>query len=183
MEDFKETLSKTLGRKVIDGIVEQVLYTPARMPELYQLIDDKDEKIAWRATWACEKLCTKQLDFFLPKREELMNRAIECAHEGQKRLFLNILNLLPIKEPINVVFLDFCLHAMLSPSESVATQSVCMKLAYALCLKEPELLGELSAYLENMEAEYLTPAVLCARKSILKKIAKHQTITYTKKID
>ena len=40
---------------------------------------------------------------------------------------------------------------MLSPAETVAGQAVCMKLAYAICLKEPELMGELEAYLENME--------------------------------
>ena len=47
-----------------------------------------------------------------------------------------------------------------------------MQLAYAICLKEPELMGELEAYLENMEPEYYTAAVQCARNNILKKIRK-----------
>ena len=57
-------------------------------------------------------------------------------------------------------------------AETVAGQAVCMKLAYAICLKEPELMGELEAYLENMEPEYYTAAVQCARNNILKKIRK-----------
>ena len=35
-----------------------------------------------------------------------------------------------------------------------------------------ELTGELEAYLENMEPEYYTAAVQCARNNILKKIRK-----------
>ena len=47
-----------------------------------------------------------------------------------------------------------------------------MKLAYDIFLEEPELTGELKAYLENMEPEYYTVAVQCARNNILKKIRK-----------
>ncbi len=91
---------------------------------------------------------------------------------GIRRLLLNTLLHLPVPKPINVAFLDFCLNGMLSPAETVAGQAVCMKLAYAICLKEPELMGELEAYLENMEPEYYTAAVQCARNNILKKIRK-----------
>lgn len=169
---FKETLSGRLGRQMVDGIVRQVEETPARFSELYSLLDDEDSKISWRAAWACEKLCLKYPEFFLPKREELMERAVRCMHDGQKRLLLNMVYLLPVYEPISVMFLDFCLSAMLSPNESVAVQAVCMKLAYSLCLKEPELMGELQAYLENAEPEYLSTAVQCTRRTILKKIRK-----------
>lgn len=65
---------------------------------------------------------------------------------GIRRLLLNTLLHLPVPKPINVAFLDFCLNGMLSPAETVAGQAVCMKLAYAICLKEPELMGELEAY-------------------------------------
>ena len=55
-------------------------------------------------------------------------------------------------------------------AESASGQAVCMKLAYDICLEEPELTGELKAYLENMEPEYYTVAVQCVRNNILKKI-------------
>ena len=67
-------------------------------------------------------------------------------------------------------FFDFCLQGMLSSAESASGQAVCMKLAYDICLEEPELTGELKAYLENMEPEYYTVAVQCVRNNILKKI-------------
>lgn len=53
-EDFKKALESTLGRKYIDSIVEQVMDSPARFDDLYALTEHEEEKIAWRATWACE---------------------------------------------------------------------------------------------------------------------------------
>lgn len=172
MEDFKKTLEGALGRRYIDSIVEQVINSPARFADLYALTRHEEEKIAWRATWACEKLSILAPSFLMNKREELMQRAMQCPYDGMRRLILNILHHLPILEPVNVAFLDFCLNGMLSPAESVAGQAVCMKLAYAICLKEPELMGELEAYLQNMEPEFYTPAVRSTRNNILKKIRK-----------
>ena len=146
-EDFKKALESTLGRKYIDSIVEQVMDSPARFDDLYALTEHEEEKIAWRATWACEKLSILAPSLLISKREELMQRAMQCPHGGIRRLLLNTLLHLPVPKPINVAFLDFC-------------------------LKEPELMGELEAYLENMEPEYYTAAVQCARNNILKKIRK-----------
>lgn len=172
MEDFKKALEGALGRKYIDSIVEQVMNSPARFDDIYALTKHEEEKIAWRATWACEKLSILAPSLLINKREELMQRAMQCPYGGIRRLLLNMLLHLPVPEPINVAFLDFCLNGMLSPAESVAGQAVCMKLAYAICLKEPELMGELEAYLQNMEPAYYTAAVQCARNNILKKIRK-----------
>lgn len=172
MKDFKKVLEGALGRKYIDSIVEQVVSSPDRFAELYALTEHEEEKIAWRAVWACEKLSLVLPSLFINRREELMQRAMHCPHDGMRRLLLNILLHLPVLEPVNVPFLDFCLNGMLSPAESTAGKSVCMKLAYGICLAEPELMSELEAYLENMEPEYYTAAVQCTRKNILKKLRK-----------
>lgn len=172
MSDFRKILESTLGRKYIDGIVKEVMASPFRFAELYALTKEEDEKIAWRATWACEKLSIHCPSLFLKVHTELMLRAMQCNHGGQRRLLLNTIFHLPVLEPINIEFLDFCMQAMLSPNETAAGQAVCMKLAYAICLKEPELSGELQAYLENMEPEYYSAAVQSTRNNILKKMQK-----------
>lgn len=174
MEDFRKALEGTIGRKHIDKVVAQVVDSPARFGELYALTNDEDERTAWHATWACEKLSIQLPSLYQGKTEELMLRAMQCQHSGIKRLLLNIVFHLPIREPIHVEFLDFCLHGMLSPMETASGQAVCMKLAYAFCQKEPELLGELQAYLENMEPEYYPAAVQCTRNHILKEIRKEK---------
>jgi len=113
-EDFKKALESTLGRKDIDSIVEQVMDSPARFDDLYALTEHEEEKIAWRATWACEKLSILAPSLLISKREELMQRAMQCPHGGIRRLLLNTLLHLPVPKPINVAFLDFCLNGMLS---------------------------------------------------------------------
>lgn len=174
MEDFRKTLERIIGRKHIDRIVVQVMDSPARFDELYALTKDENIQIAWHATWACEKLSIQCPSLYINKAKELTQRAMQCQHDGTRRLWLNILLHLPVEEPINVEFLDFCLHGMLSPSETSSGQAVCMKLAYARCQKEPELLNELQTYLENMEPEYYTAAVQCSRNHILKEIRKEK---------
>lgn len=77
-EDFKKALESTLGRKYIDSIVEQVMDSPARFDDLYALTEHEEEKIAWRATWACEKLSILAPSLLISKREELMQRAMQC---------------------------------------------------------------------------------------------------------
>lgn len=169
---FKKALEGVSGRKDIDNIAEQVIHSPACFAEIYALTRHEERKIAWRATWVCEKLSLKAPYLFMEMREELMQHAMQCPHDGTRRLLLNILHHLPVPEPVNVTFLDFCLNNMLLPAESVAGQAVCMKLAYDICRKEPELMNELEAYLENMQPEYYTAAVQCTRNNILKKIRK-----------
>lgn len=169
MEDFKKALEGTLGRKHIDNIVDQVASSPDRFDALYTLTQHEETRIAWRATWACEKLSFLLPSLLMDKREELIT-GHAMPHDGTRRLLLNILHHLPVPKPVNAAFFDFCLQGMLSSAESASGQAVCMKLAYDICLEEPELTGELKAYLENMEPEYYTVAVQCVRNNILKKI-------------
>ena len=90
-------------------------------------------------------------------------------HDGTRRLLLNILHHLPVPKPVNAAFFDFCLQRYAIFCRKRIGQAVCMKLAYDICMEEPELTGELKAYLENMEPEYYTVAVQCVRNNILKK--------------
>lgn len=174
MEEFKKALEGTLGRKDIDRIVDRVVASPDRLDALYALTRHEETRIAWHAAWACEKLSLLLPSLWMDKREELMLRVMQCPHDGIQRLLLNILHHLPVSKPVNTAFFDFCLQGMLSPAESASGQAICMKLAYDICLEEPELTGELEAYLENMEPEYHAAAVQCARNNILKKIRQHK---------
>ena len=88
-----------------------------------------------------------------------MLRCMQCpTMEQRRRLLLNILHHLPVPKPVNAAFFDFCLQGMLSSAESASGQAVCMKLAYDICLEEPERQGT-KAYLNS--SEYYTVAVQC----------------------
>lgn len=85
------------------------------------------------------------------------------------RLSLNIIERLKMDEDdLRTDFLDFCLEHMASVEELPGIQSLCMKLAYRMCMFYPELMGEFKVTLESMETEYYKPAVNCVRNRILK---------------
>lgn len=168
--DFRRLLSESLSRKVIDRIVISVSNHPQDFIPLLQLTKDNEIKIAWRAIWACEKLCKIHPEWFAPYYEQLILELLASSHDGIKRLRLSILYQLPVTGTFPVTLFDYCINHMLSPGESIAVQALCMKLAYKLCMQERELLCELKVYLENVEPEYYSVGVRCTRKNILKRI-------------
>lgn len=169
---FREALLPTVTRNKIDEIVESVLHEPARLTELYILLDDADPKVAYKAAWVCNKLCKRQVDLLLPLWNEFVKRLLRCKHSGTKRLLLSIVNELPSPGQLHIELLDFCLQAMLSSKETSANRALCMKLAYKLCIQQSELLSELQAYLENTDPYYMPKAVRSTRNNTLLLIAK-----------
>lgn len=165
---LRHTLSKSaLNRRILHTIVQQVLEDPKLFAELYTLAADEDPKIAHHAWWACEKVSYRQPELFADKHKELRQLSIGTTHEGIRRSLLNILLYLPdFEEETDVAFLNFCLDGMLDPKYPPAVQSLLLKLAYTLCVREPELRQEFSALLEHADLTYYTPAVRSTVRNI-----------------
>lgn len=168
--DYKEFLTRPVGRLFLHEIVNSVSVYPDDFDIVYTLIKDSEKKIAWRAAWACQKVFDKYPHFLEGKQEELMGIVMKNNHSGTRRILLSILLELPVPEPLPVDFLEFCFNNMLDPNQAIATQAFCIKLAYKLCLLEPELLPELKLYLENAELEYYSPGVKSCVRNVIKKL-------------
>ncbi len=175
--DFEAKLSSTLSRSVIDAIVASVQSYPEDFERLYSLVTNKETKLSWRAAWACEKLSELSPEWFIPKYDEIVCLTLSMKHSGTKRLLLSILYNLPVPAEFPVELYNFCLEKMLSPDEAIAVQGLCIKLAYKIALKEPELLGEIRLYLENAETEYFSTGVKNCIRNVLKKINSRNLIT------
>ncbi|MDL2291838.1 hypothetical protein LJB80_01655, partial [Bacteroides sp. OttesenSCG-928-F21] len=152
--NFVELLSGPICKSYIDDIVNSVSHHPEDFYTLYALMNHSDIKVSWRSIWALEKLSEIHPDWFSNYQNEITERLIHCTHDGKKRLLLSILYNLPIPSPIQVHFLDYCLSHMLDLNESIGVQALAIKMAYKLCVTEPDLLYELKMYLENAESEY-----------------------------
>lgn len=168
--NYKEYLAQPIYRLFLHKVVESVSIYPEDFDIIYELIKDPQDKISWRAAWACEKVFEKYPDFLEGKAEELIAFVMKSKHSGTKRILLSILLELPMPQPLPVDFLDFCFNNMLNQDEAIATQALCIKIAYKLCLLEPELLPELKLYLENAELEYYSPGVKSCVRNVLRKI-------------
>lgn len=169
-DEFRNALSVHISELNIKPIVQSVHRNPELFPIIYKLVSDPKRPVSWRALWVCEKLSELHPEWFVPHYDELIARLLNCAHNGSKRLYLSILFNLQVREPISVPLLNFCFDRMFSPNESIGVQALCIKTAYRLCEKEPELMDELRIILENTETEFFTKGVTTTIRNTLKKI-------------
>lgn len=166
--------SKRLNKLEIEQTANYVAEEEERINGLLQLTQEEDLVLSWHAWWVCDHLAKQDPTIFEKHRESIISILLQSNHEGKQRLMLNVLMNTIDQENVSVPLLNFCFDNMLSPRKSVAVQACCMKLAYQLSLKEPELLPELKATLENAEPSFLTPATQSALRKILKELSKRK---------
>lgn len=167
--DYREYLLTPLSKLYIDKLVLQVIDEPVRFDELFQLIYDSNEKIAWRAAWACHKISEKRPAWFSDEKiTTLISFLLLTRHDGVLRGCMSILNQVDFRKSITVDLINFCYDRMLSPSSSIAVQALSMKILYKICIVEPDLKTELLAYLENIDIECYSKGFQSTRKNILK---------------
>ena len=170
ISEFRKALTVHIAELNIAPMVQSISQSPEEFSDMYRLTSDANITASWRALWVCEKLSELHPEWFVPLQDELTERLLTCQHDGSKRLLLSILFNLPVTEPVSVPLLNFCLDGMLSPDESIAVQALCIKIAYRLCTKEPELLHELRIVLESANMEFFSKAVNSTIRNTLKRI-------------
>lgn len=169
--DLKPTLSSRISMHNIHSILFSAQGDEVRKQELYNLLYDKDDMVAYQAAWVMTHYSLHENEWLYDKQNELIDEAMSCKHTGKRRLILSLLFRQPMSNPTRVDFLDFCLERMVSKREPVGIRSLCMKLAYELCRPTPELVQELKTILEIMDGE-LSPGIQAVRNNILKAMKK-----------
>jgi len=173
MENLEERLQKSLNRKRIDLIIDSLKGESDSFSLLYSLIDSFDSKISWRAAWVCEKLCVSRPDYFIPLQDNMMDKVLnEDTCMGTRRQLLSIFNCLPIRSPLRVDFLNFCLDHCFDPAYPNAVQSLCLKLSFKMCRTHKDLLSEFKSILENTDLELFASSVKAVAKNTRKAIPK-----------
>ena len=115
--EFRNTLAVPIHKLSIDSLVQEVCLCPEYFEDIYRLTYDEKQTVSWRAIWVCEKLSEIHPGWFILLYDEIIQRLIDCTHDGSKRLLLSILYNIPIPTPISVDLLNYCLDHMLSPQE------------------------------------------------------------------
>jgi len=165
---LKERFSQRISMNDIREIVYLVQGDNQKQQELYSLLFDEDDKIAYQASWVFTHFSSLEVSWLYDKQDKLIDEAITCKHPGKRRLLLNLLYKQPLANPPRTDFLDFCLEHMILKEELPGVQTLCMKLAYEMCRPIPELLQEFRAILEIMEPNLLIISVRTVRKNVLK---------------
>ena len=129
---------------------------------------DEDYRVARSALWGLTKASDNELSELQLLMNELIDLAMKTENPSVRRLTLNVIERLKMKEEeLRTDFLDFCLEHLLNVEEFPGIQAVCAKLAFRMCKFYPELMDELIRTLEGMEIEYYKPAVKSIRNRIL----------------
>lgn len=170
-ESYRTKLSGSLSRNMIDEVAITVYDDVSNFDRVYDLIFDKDEKVAWRAAWACEKIIQKFPDFIdNQKFEQIIALALNTKHEGIRRITLSILYSVPVSGQLNVQLINCCFDWMISSKQPIAVQALSLKLLSKYCKYEHELIPEFLAYLENFDSDQLSPAMISCKRNALKEL-------------
>jgi hypothetical protein len=137
--DYRERLFRPLSKHFVDNIALEIFANPTDFDIVYNLIFDSNDKVAWRAAWACQKISEKQPELFtLQQTNKLIELAISTKHGGLHRGCLSTLYNLTLPNPIPVDFINACFEWMISPKFPIAVQAYSMKMLYRICLYEPD---------------------------------------------
>lgn len=160
---------KPLHKSSVDAIVGDILVGGTDISTLWEITCGDDPRLAWHAVWVMEVLCKKERSMLLPYRREIVEKILaNRGEEGELRLWLNIsLMLLPEMEEIDVDLLNFTLDNICNMRLAVAVRAVCIKIAYQLCKREPDLLKELQAVLSMLDLKDEQAAIKCVVKKVM----------------
>ena len=164
----EERLRQTFSEGGAQEIYQEVKASGDFLGFARRYVFDEDYKVARSALWGLTKASKDELSQLQVILNELINQAMQAENSSVRRLTLNIIERLDMKEEdLRTDFLDFCFEHMMDVEEYPGIQSVCMKLAFRMCKFYPELMDELKRTLGAMETDYYKPAVKCVRNRIL----------------
>lgn len=167
--DYKEQLSRPLSKYFLTELVSCIFENPLDFEVVYQLIFDDDNKIAWRAAWACVKISERKPEWFdNNKFNEISTFAISTSPGGLQRSCLSILSHLPLPNPLSVEFINACFDWMISAKSPIAVQALSMKMLCRICKYEPDFKPELLATLENIDIESYSPGCKSTKNNVVK---------------
>ena len=111
--NIKLKLSKSVSLKDIHEILNYLHTNKKMVVELYNMLYDTDDVVAFHAAWVMSHFPEEENKFLIKKQDELINELYICNHQGKKRLILTILCKQPLKYPPPLDLLDFCMEAIL----------------------------------------------------------------------
>ena len=138
-----------------------------RKQELYDLLFDADDLVAFQAAWVFTHFSRDENEWLFDKQNKLIDEVLVCQHPGKRRLLLTMLFRQPLADPPRTDFLDFCLERMMSKKELPGVQTLSMKLAYEMCRHIPELMREMRVLLDLMQPDLKEASMLAAHKNVI----------------
>jgi hypothetical protein len=148
--NWKQQLHSLFDDQSKDLIVNYLISHPEEIHNIINLINDSDERPAWRAAWIIDHLNQNRPELVMPHLFQLANILKKTTYNGARRSLLKILitNPSPINEDGELV--DLCFQWVISPSEPIAIRAYAMQFIFDLLSVYPDLKFELRSTLETV---------------------------------
>ncbi len=173
--NLKDKLSIRIGIEDIQEITRYVQGDDERKQVLYDLLYETNDTVVYQAAWVFTHFSRQESEWLYDKQDALMDKVLTCQHPGIRRLLLNILYQQPLSNPPRIDLLEFCLQHSISKDELPGVKTLCLKLAYEICLLIPELLEEFRWHLD-LVCDSQVPSIYSVYKNILKAMRKRKSL-------
>lgn len=178
--NYRQMLADRISQDVIRLICAETSGSEVdaidRKEELYSLITDPDDRIAYNALWVFTHFSHHELLWLAGRRDELIDLLLHSRHIGRTRLLLSVIQRIselmpdPDETSSRTDYLDFCL-SNINSNLPYGIRALCMKQAFAICRHYPELMREFMLHLEMLESfGNMSPGLATARRNILKQL-------------
>lgn len=168
---IRDLLAGNIGIKEINAISMVLLQDREQFEQVFEMIFEETQPLAWHAAWVIEKVSEKQPSHITNEQNlRVINLVLTTDHRGLQRLGLSILHNLPVYQPISVEFINRCFDMMLSPKFSVGVQCLAMKVLMKISEVEEDFKSELSVYLENLDDDLYSRGYKACRRNVLKSL-------------
>ena len=145
---------------------------PQQLTNLIKMSFSDNQPEAWRAAWVLSDLVKNDIlirDKIQGLSSIIVNRFKDFNSAGQIREFLKIIQYLDVNEEDMGLLIDMCFNWLLDRKADQSFRVYSMQIIYNYSKKEPDLLPELKAIIEQ-EMEYALPAFKSRGKKILRLI-------------
>ncbi len=168
---IRDILAGTIGKKEVNAISRMLLQDREQFEQVFEMIFDEAQPIAWHAAWIIEKVSEKAPSSISKEQNlRLINLVLTTEHQGLQRIGLSILHNLSVYQPISVEFINRCFEMMVSPKFSVGVQCLAMRVMLKISEVEEGFKSELSVYLENMDDEFYSAGFKTSKRKVLKSL-------------
>lgn len=174
--NWKETLDKDRSKETIQRFVDAIILDPSLLPNLIELIDQKNEgeKSQFCAAWILGYLSPLGLEPFLPYLDFFLE-LLETPNlhptipRSITRLFQDII----LPEAYHGKIIDITFYILSSEEQSVAARVNCMTILYQYVKIHPDLAQELSLVIREILEYRNDPSIVSRGKKVLHQLKKY----------
>ena len=171
MTAFEWRLARRISLAEVRMVAAEVSGVPERLEVLWRLAGSVDRRVSVNALWTMTHLPAADAAWLMSIRDGLTDMLLAETDTSRRRILLQLLRDQEYRpDGIRTDLLDFCMSKINSECEPYAVRFFSIYLAYKMCRHFPELLAELSQYLDMLQLQRLSPGLKSALRQTRRKI-------------